>query len=89
MDLEIKAINIITAYPWSKLYAEVYARPTELLKLYLGISGSDRVLRLKNTLYRLKQSGREWYIEVYRGLKSLGFEPLFSESSVFKNQGTM
>jgi hypothetical protein len=39
-------------------------------------------------LYRLKQSGREWYIEAYRGLKPLGFEPLYSDPSVFWNPMT-
>ena len=85
LDLEIKTIDIIIAYPRSKLYVEVYARPIELLKSYLEISRSDRVLRLKNILYRLKQLGREWYIKVYRGLKSLDFKSLFSKPSIFKN----
>ena len=41
------------------------------------------MLLLNQALYGLKQSGREWYIKACRGLKTLGFEPLFSEPSIF------
>ena len=40
-------------------------------------------LRIKKSLYGLKQSGREWYIEACKGLKGLGLEPLFLEPSIF------
>jgi hypothetical protein len=42
-----------------------------------------KVLKLHKSLYGLKQSGREWYIEACRGLESLGFTPQFSDPSVF------
>ena len=41
------------------------------------------MLLLNQALYSLKQLGREWYIEACQGLKTLGFEPLFSEPSIF------
>jgi hypothetical protein len=66
----------------------VYVKPTEALRKALGIRDLQKVLLLKNSLYGLKQSGREWYIEACRGLKTLGFEPLFSEPSVFRNAET-
>ena len=53
-------------------------KPPEALKC-----PKDAVLLLNKSLYGLKQSGREWYIEACRGLKSLGFSPCFSEPSVF------
>ena len=42
-----------------------------------------KVLRLLKSLYGLKQSRREWYIEAAKGLKTLGLSPLFSDLSVF------
>jgi len=77
-DLEMRQIDVISAYPRSKLHAVVYMRPPEALKC-----PKNRVLLLKNSLYGLKQSGREWYIEASSGLKSLGFTSCFSEPSVF------
>ena len=84
-DLEIRQVDVVSAYPRSKLHATVYMRPTEALRQLLGIKDPRKVLLLKQSLYGLKQSGQEWYIEACRGLKTLGFEPLFSEPSIFKN----
>ena len=77
-DLEIRQIDVVSAYPRSKLHAVVYMRPPKALKCPKGM-----VLLLLRSLYGLKQSGREWYIEACAGLKSLGFYPCFSEPSVF------
>jgi len=44
------------------------------------------VLRVKKAIYGLKQSGREWYIEVSNGLAKLGLKPTFSDPSVFVNE---
>jgi hypothetical protein len=87
-DLEIRQIDVVSAYPRSKLHATVYLRPIEALQKALGIKDSRKVLQLKKSLYGLKQSGREWYIEACRGLRTLGFEPLFSEPSIFRNTKT-
>jgi hypothetical protein len=53
-------------------------RPPEGLQCPKG-----KVLRIRKSLYSLKQLGREWYIEACKGLKELGLEPLFSDPSVF------
>lgn len=87
-DLEIRQVDVVSAYPRSKLHATVYMRPTEALRQLLDIKDPRKVLLLKQSLYGLKQSGREWYIEACRGLKTLGFEPLFSEPSIFRNPGS-
>lgn len=77
-DLEMRQVDVVSAYPRSKLHAEVYMQAPE------GLDGPEgKVLRLLNSLYGLKQSGREWYIEACRGLESLGFTSLFSDPSVF------
>jgi len=68
----------VSAYPRSDLHAEVYIRPPEGLDCPKGSA-----LRIQKSLYGLKQSGREWYIEACKGLKGLGLEPLFADPSVF------
>jgi hypothetical protein len=80
-DLEIKQVDVVSAYPRAKLHATIYA------KVPLGLEGCPEgmVLQLKAPLYGLKQSGREWYIEAYSGLRKLGFQPLYSDPSVFRN----
>jgi len=74
----MRQIDVVSAYPRSKLHAEVYILPPKALKILKGL-----VLLLLSSLYGLKQSGREWYIEAAAGLKTLGFSPCFSEPSVF------
>jgi hypothetical protein len=56
----------------------VYIRPLAVLKC-----PKDSVLLLNTSLYGLKQSGREWYIEACTKLKSLRFSPCFSDPGVF------
>jgi hypothetical protein len=74
----MRQINVVSTYPRSKLHAEVYIRAPQALKYTKGL-----VLLLLNSLYRLKQSGREWYIEACTGLKTLGFNPYFNKPSIF------
>ena len=38
------------------------------------------------SLYGLKQSGREWYLEATRGLAELGLEPTFADSCIFVSE---
>jgi hypothetical protein len=77
-DLEIRQIDVVSAYPRSELHAEVYMRPPEGLQCPEG-----QVLRICKSLYGLKQSGREWYIEACNGLQGLGLQPLFGDPSIF------
>jgi hypothetical protein len=77
-DLEIKQVDVVSAYPRAQLHATVYMRPPKALGAPEGT-----VLLLQKPLYGLKQSGREWYIEACRGLKTLGFRPCFSDPSIF------
>lgn len=42
-----------------------------------------KVLKLETSLYGLKQSGREWYIEACHGLEGIGLRPTTIEPSVF------
>ena len=79
-DLEIRQLDVVSVYPRSRLHAEVYMRAPPALNAPKG-----KVLKLNKSLYGLKQSGREWYIEATKGLKELGFSPCYSEPSIFIN----
>ena len=79
-NLEIRQIDVVSAYPRSELHADVYMKPPPAIGCPPG-----KVLHLLTSLYGLKQSGREWYIEASNGLKSLGLTPIASEPSIFTN----
>jgi len=53
-DLEIRQVDVVSAYPRSKLHTTVYMRPTEALRQLLGIKDLRKVLLLKQSLYELK-----------------------------------
>ena len=53
-DLEIRQLDVVSAYPRSKLHADVYMRAPAALGAPPG-----KVLKLKKSLYGLKLSGRE------------------------------
>jgi hypothetical protein len=57
-DLEVRQLDVINAYTCSDLHATVYMRLPDGLKCPEG-----KALHVKKSLYGLKQSGREWYIE--------------------------
>ena len=44
-----------------------------------------QVIQLKKSLYRLKQSSREWQTTLKNLVKKLGYKPLISDSAVFYN----
>jgi hypothetical protein len=77
-DLEIRVVDVVSAYPRAQLHAEIHMVAPSFLGLPPGT-----VLLVHKPLYGLKQSGREWYLEACRGLKTLGFTPCYSDPSVF------
>jgi hypothetical protein len=38
---------------------------------------------VKKSLYGLKQSGREWYLEACKGLEDLDLYPIFADTCIF------
>lgn len=78
LDYEIHQTDVVSAYPRSILHAEVYMRIPEGIQAPPG-----KCLRVLKSLYGLKQSGREWYIEAAKGLAELGLEPTFADACVF------
>ncbi len=78
LDWEIHQTDVVSAYPRSILHADVYMRPLR------GMSAPPKkVLQVKKSLYRLKQSGREWYLEACKGLEELGLYFIFTDACIF------
>ena len=68
LDLEVEQLDVVTAFLGSELEEEVYA------KLPDGRLGGPRLVRLRKSLYGLKQSPRCWYITMDSFILSeLGF----------------
>lgn len=73
--------DIDKAYLHGDLEEELYMRvPT-------GIEGyNNRLLRLRRSIYGLKQAGRTWNEKITSSLKNLGFTQLISDHCVFSLQ---
>ncbi|GBE87159.1 hypothetical protein SCP_1004060 [Sparassis crispa] len=78
LDWEIGQMDVKGAYLNGTLKEEVYMRQPKGYN-----DGTYRVCKLKKTLYRLKQSGREWNIVLNRKLLDAGFKHLFSDPCVY------
>jgi hypothetical protein len=78
-DLEIEQMDIKTAFLYGEIDEEIYVSQPEGFD-----DGTGRVCKLKKALYGLKQSPRIWYNTLAGFLKTLGFEPLTSDLSVFR-----
>jgi Reverse transcriptase (RNA-dependent DNA polymerase) len=68
LNWEIEQIDVKGVYLNRTLEEEVYMEQPEGYN-----DGTGRVCRLKKTLYGLKQSGREWNIELDKCLNNIGF----------------
>ena len=80
-DWEINHINVKSAYLNATLNETVYMQPPRGV-LKRGEEG--KVLRLLKGLYRLKQAGRGWYVEMLKVfVKDLGFVRSKADHLVF------
>jgi hypothetical protein len=78
MDWEIQQMDVKGAYLNGIIKEEVYMAQPEGFD-----DGTGRVCRLKKMIYGLKQSGREWNIELNTRLTSIGFRSLKSDACVY------
>ena len=80
-DWEINHVDVKSAYLNATLNETVYMRPPHG-GLKQGEEG--KVLRLLKGLYRLKQAGRGWYLEMMKMfVENLGFVGSKANHSVF------
>ena len=59
-----------------------------ILKAYGFKAGQEQVIRLKKSLYGLKQSPRVWQKAVVKLLSKQGYKPLIADSAVYYNLST-
>jgi hypothetical protein len=67
-DLEIKQLDFNTAFLNASLSEDIYVKTPEGY-----YNKPDKVLKLNKALYGLKQAPREWWLELDKFLKSLGY----------------
>jgi len=81
-DLEIRQPDVEGANLNGKLDVEMYMEYPEEMTTKRGCD----TLRLLGSLYGLKQSGRTWWIELGKGLKTLDFKRLESDWGLYCRQ---
>jgi hypothetical protein len=79
-DCMIRHIDISTAFLHGELSDNetVYVEQPPIIN-----DGTDRVWRLKKSLYGLKQSGRKWYEKLVSLLHELGFKKAGYDPALF------
>ena len=75
-------IDVSSAYLWSDIAEEIYLRPPAA---FTGIK-PGHVLRLRKSLYGLKQAGHNWHRTLVTFLKTLGFRECATDQCVLVRQ---
>jgi hypothetical protein len=76
--LQIRHIDISTAFLHGELNENVYVEQPPIMN-----DGSNRVWRLKKSLYGLKQAGRQWHLKLSELLKRMGFNRAGYDPALF------
>jgi hypothetical protein len=74
-NMELRQIDVKTAYLNGPLEEEIY--------MHQPSTTGSRYWRLRKGLYGLKQSGRQWYLELNKRLNSVGFKRTESDWSLY------
>lgn len=77
--LYMHQMDVTTAYLNGDLHDDVFMKQPE----YFETKSANIVLKLKKSLYGLKQSGREWNLKLDNVLKEIGFVPCESEPCLY------
>lgn len=78
IDLEITQMDAVSAFLNGPLEEEVYMNQAPYFN-----DGSDRVCKLKRSIYGLKQSSRNWNMMLNRALMEFGLKRLISDQCVY------
>ena len=84
-DYEIHQLDIKTAFLNASLNEEVYMVQPEG---FVDKTQPNKVCKLNKALYGLKQSPRVWCKTLSNKLNSVGYKPLLSDPSIFRNRGS-
>jgi len=84
VGLESRAIDFVLAFPQAELDVPVYME----LPIGMEVPGSEQnrkvhLLRLKRSLYGLKQASANWYDMLKKGLQRRGFQESVADPCVF------
>ena len=82
LDWELEQMDVKTAFLYGHVEEDVYVTQPEGFK---DPKHPNKVCKLVKALYGLKQSPRVWYNTISAFLKTLGFEALLNDLSVFTN----
>ena len=78
-DLELRSVDITSAFTNGDLDEEIYMRQPE----GFHVGSPNQVCRLRKSLYGLKQSARQWNKKLHSVLTGLGFKRIESDRSVY------
>lgn len=78
-DLELRSVDISAAFTRGDLDETIYMKQPE--GFHQG--GPNMVLKLKKSLYGLKQAARQWNIKLHAALSEMGFKRIESDRSVY------
>ena len=74
------ALDVKTAFLYGQLDEEIYMEQPEGFK----VKGQEfKVLRLRRTLYGLKQASLAWWKELDKSVRKLGFKRLYAHTGIF------
>ena len=84
VGLESKTINFVLAFPQTELDVPVFME----LPIGMEVTGSKEdhkahVLRLRKSLYGLKQASANWYCMLRKGLQLRGFAESIADPCIF------
>jgi Reverse transcriptase (RNA-dependent DNA polymerase) len=78
-DLHLRSIDISSAFTYGELEEDIYKFQPE--GFHEG--GPNKVLKLRKSLYGLKQAARQWNKKLHGVLKGMGFKRLESDRSLY------
>lgn len=82
-DMELHGMDVKTAFLQAPIEEEVYVRQPPGFIQY-GPTGKERVWKLKKSLYGLKQSPRNWHVEIDGWMQGYGFVKSVADPCVYQ-----
>ena len=71
MDLELHQLDVKKTFLNSELKEDIFMLQPQGFEIK---GHEDKVYKLKRSLYRLKQSSRQWYLKFHQAILEIGFE---------------
>lgn len=88
LEMEIHLVDITQAFLYADLEEDVYMRPADGVCEVMGLE-SDTWLKLKKSLYGLRQAPRNWNLEFNSWLKGQGFKRCGEDDCLYTRNETV